>query len=270
MLTLRRRYGRILKMSLKQLAVAAAFSLFIFYFALLASLFAMLDASKALAIFTSDRFFFSIKISFITAFITTVLAVAIAVPAAYALSRAEFRFKRTVDLFLELPLIVSPIALGALLLLFFNTRAGSFVQSNLVSFVYEVPGIILAQFVTSAGVATRLIKAALDEITPRYEFVARTLGAGDMKAFATITLPLAKNGIIAAAVLTFAKSIGEFGATVTLAGAMPMKTETLPIAIYLRLSNADVEGAAVFILALLTLGLAVTLIARSFSKVSHG
>jgi len=260
----------LISMSFKNLAVMAAFSLFIFYFILLASLFTMVDASKFLSILKSERFYFSIKISFITAFITTVISVIVAVPAAYALSRTNFRFKPAVDLFLELPLIISPIALGALLLLFFNTGAGKLIQNNFISFVYEVPGIIIAQFVTSAGIATRLIKAAIDEISPRYEFVARTLGASDFKAFSTITLPLAKNGIIAAAVLTFAKSIGEFGATVTLAGAMPMKTETLPIAIYLRLSNADIEGAAVFILTLLALGFTVTLLTRAFAKVRHG
>ncbi|HOD39418.1 MAG TPA: ABC transporter permease [Candidatus Wallbacteria bacterium] len=257
-------------MRFKKIAVLAAFSLFIFYFILLASLFTIVEPAKLSAILKSERFYYSIKISFITAFVTTALSVAIAVPAAYALSRSDFRFKPAVDLFLELPLIISPIALGALLLLFFNTGAGLFIQNNLCGFVYEIPGIIIAQFVTSAGVATRLIKAAIDEIPPRYEFVARTLGAGEFKSFYTITLPLAKNSIIAAAVLTFAKCVGEFGATVTLAGAMPMKTETLPIAIYLRLSNADIEGAAVFILTLLALGFTVTLITRMFLKVRHG
>ncbi|MFN3739883.1 MAG: ABC transporter permease subunit, partial [Thermodesulfovibrionales bacterium] len=128
-------------------------------------------------------------------------------------------------------------------------------QNNYAQFVFTAYGIILAQFITTAGIATRLIKAAMDEIPHRYEDVARSLGVSPFKAFLTVTLPLCKNGIIAASVLTWAKAIGEFGATITIAGSMAMKTETLPIAIFMRLAGADIEGTVVLILILLAIGL---------------
>jgi molybdate transport system permease protein len=90
-------------------------------------------------------------------------------------------------------------------------------------------GILLAQFITTVGIGTRLIKAAMDEIPIRYEEAAKTLGASPLKAFLTVTLPLSKQGIIASSILTWAKALGEFGATITVAGSRAMKTEPLPV-----------------------------------------
>jgi molybdate transport system permease protein len=124
-----------------------------------------------------------------------------------------------------------------MLLIFFNNPLGTWIQEHVAQFVFTFYGIILAQFITTLGIATRLIKAAVDEIPHRYEDVARSLGASPLKAFLTVTFPLSKRGIIASAVLTWAKALGEFGATITIAGSMAMKTETLPIAIFMRLSS---------------------------------
>ena len=116
---------------------------------------------------------------------------------------------------------------------------------------------------------TRMVKSTFDEISPRYEFVACTLGATTWQAFYTVTLPMARRGILAAMILTFAKCIGEFGATIMLAGSMPMKTETLPISIFMRLGSADIEGMAVMILLLLAVGLSVLLLIKSLLDVKH-
>jgi molybdate transport system permease protein len=161
-------------------------------------------------------------------------------------------------------MIVSPVALGAMILIFFNTPAGLFVQEKGVQFVFTIYGIFLAQFITTVGIAIRLIKAAMDEIPPRYEEVARTLGASPAKAFFTVTLPLSKKGIVAASILTWAKALGEFGATITIAGSMAMKTETIPIAIFMRLANADIEGTVVLVLILIGIGLSVLYGVRLF------
>ena len=152
-------------------------------------------------------------------------------------------------------MIVSPVALGALILIFFNTPVGSLIQEKGVHVVFTVYGIFLAQFITTVGIATRLVKAAMDEIPARYEDVAKTLGASPAKAFFTVTLPLSRRGIIASAILTWAKALGEFGATITVAGSMAMKTETLPVAIFMKLAGADIEGTAVLVLILLAIGL---------------
>lgn len=255
-------------MNLRRAAIGAATGLFLFYAALLASLLSFLDARGLLEILVHPSTLFSIRLSLGVATLATFFAVAIGLPAAYALSRFDFPGKKVVDTFLEIPMIISPIALGAALLVFFNTPLGKLIQTRGIYFVFEVPGIVLAQFASVAGLATRLMKASLDEIAPRYEAVARSLGLSPWKAFYTVTLPLSLRGIMAAIILSWAKAVGEFGATVTLAGAMPGKTETLPIAIFLALGSANVERAVVLILILAFLGF-VTLYAVRLTGKGH-
>src|SRR4030066_1645493 len=254
-------------MNFRNSMVGAAFCLFIFYLGLLLSLFYFASGKGFWEVLVHPGTLFSIRLSVIAATLATFFAVAIGLPAAYALSRFEFRGKRIIDTFLEIPLIMSPIALGASLLIFFNTPLGEVIQKEGIFFVFEVPGIILAQFATIAGLATRLIKASLDGISPRYEAVARSLGSSSWQAFYRITLPLALKGLIASVILCWAKALGEFGATVTLAGAMPGKTETMPIAIFMSLASANIEKAIVLILILVFLGLVALYAVRFTGKI---
>ena len=241
-------------MSFRYTALGAAFCLFLFYLGLLLSLFYFVGGRGLWPILIHPGNLYPIRLSLITATLTTLFAVLVGLPAAYALSRFEFRGKRIVDTFLEIPMMMSPIALGASLLVFFNTPLGELIQREGIYFVFEVPGIVLAQFATIAGLATRLIKASLDEISPRFEAVARSLGSSAWQAFYQITLPLALKGLIASVILSWAKAVGEFGATVMLAGAMPGKTETMPIAIFTALSSANIEKTIVLILILVGFG----------------
>jgi len=242
-------------MSFRYTMIGAAVCIFIFYFGLILSLFYFVGGKGFWEALSHPNTLFSIRLSLIAATIATLLAVLIGLPSAYALSRFEFVGKGILDTFLEIPLIVSPIALGASFLVFFNTPLGELIQHKGVFFVFEVPGILLAQFATIAGLATRLMKASLDEISPRYEAVARSLGSSPWQAFYRITLPLSFRGLLASVILSWAKAFGEFGATVTLAGAMPGKTETMPIAIFTALASADIDKAIVLILILVAFGL---------------
>jgi len=253
-------------MNFRKISIACSFATFGLYAALILSLFYFFQGDKLLDTLLSERTLFSVRLSLAAATISTVFSIVIALPAAFALSRYEFRGKRAVDTMLELPMIVSPAALGAMLLIFFNNPLGLWIQDHGAQFVFTFYGIVLAQFVTICGVSTRLIKAAMDEIPPRYEAVARTLGASPAKAFLTITLPLSKRGIIAASILSWAKALGEFGATITIAGSMAMKTETLPIAIFMRLSSAEIEGTVVLILILVSIGLSILYAVRFLSR----
>jgi molybdate transport system permease protein len=243
------------KMNFRRTMLGAVLCLFIFYLVLLLSLFYFVSGKGFWEVLIHPGTLSAIRLSITAATLATFFAVAIGLPAAYALSRFEFRGKRIIDTFLEIPLIMSPIALGASLLIFFNTPLGEVIQKEGIFFVFEVPGIILAQFATIAGLATRLIKASLDEISPRYEAVARSLGSSSWQAFYRITLPLALKGLIASVILCWAKALGEFGATVTLAGAMPGKTETMPIAIFTALASANINKTIVLILILVFFGL---------------
>lgn len=256
-------------MSFRKTMIGASVALFLFYFTLLLSLLFFFGANGFWEIFLHPATLFSIRLSLVTATLATFLAVAVGLPAAYALSRFEFPGKHVLDTFLEIPMIISPIALGAALLVFFNTPLGTLIQAKGIYFVFEVPGIILAQFASVAGLATRLMKASLDEIAPRYEAVARSLGLSPWLAFCKVTLPLSLRGITASVILSWAKAVGEFGATVTLAGAMPGKTETLPVAIFLALGSANVERAVVLILILAFLGLITLYAVRMTGKRYH-
>ena len=252
-------------MSFKRISIVFSFLTFGLYAVLILSLFYFFQGEKLLDTLLSERTLFSVRLSVTAATISTAFSLLIALPAAFGLSRYEFRGKRAVDTMLELPMIVSPAALGAMLLIFFNNPLGLWIQDHGAQFVFTFYGIVLAQFVTICGVSTRFIKAAMDEIPIRYEAVARTLGASPGKAFLTITLPLSKRGIIAASILSWAKALGEFGATITIAGSMAMKTETLPIAIFMRLASAEIEGTVILILILVSIGLSILYIVRLLS-----
>ncbi|PKN67747.1 MAG: ABC transporter permease [Deltaproteobacteria bacterium HGW-Deltaproteobacteria-12] len=252
-------------MSFKRLAITFSFVTFLLYVTLILSLLYFYRGSLFLEILFSERTLFSIQLSIVTATIATILSILLAIPTAYALSRYNFFGRQFVDTVLELPMIVSPVALGAMVLIFFNTPAGLAIQERGMQFVFTVYGIIIAQFITTAGIATRLVKAAMDEIPRRYEEVAKTLGASPSKAFFNVTLPLSKNGIIAASILTWAKALGEFGATITIAGSMAMKTETIPVAIFMRLASADIEGTVVLVLILIGIGLSILYAVRLFT-----
>lgn len=227
--------------------------LVLFFLLIIASLIAYTDRRALLSTLVSDEILFAIKLSLTTATIATVLSMLIAIPVAYAVSQAHFPGKDIIDTILDLPIVISPVALGAALLVFFNTPIGSAIENRLFGFVFEVPGIVLAQFTVVVALAIRLLKSTFDSIDPRYEQVGRTLGCSKGRVFLRVILPLAKNGLIAAAVLTWARAVGEFGATVTLAGATKMKTETLPVAIFLNLATANVERAIAVIFILIAI-----------------
>jgi len=250
------------------IVVLSALSILVFFLILLiVSLVATADLTLFLSSLFSDEARFAISLSLITATISTILAIFISIPAAYAVSKFNFPCKDIVDSLLDLPIVLSPVALGAVLLIFFNTPVGSFIDKNVIRFSFAVPGIVLAQVVVITALAVRLLKSTFDSIDPRYELVSRTLGCSKFRAFIKVTLPLAKNGLISAAILTWARAVGEFGATMMLAGATFMKTETLPIAIMLSLGSADVNKAIALIFILIIIAMIALFFMR---KVMHG
>ncbi len=243
-------------------SIAAALAVLALYAGLIVSLAWFLDGQTLVGTLLSERTLFSVRLSLAAATVATALALVLAIPAAYGLARYEFPGKQAAETVLEFPLIVSPAALGAIILIFFNNPFGEWIQENVLYFVFTFAGIVLAQFVTVLGLAVRMLKAAFDDVPVELETVARTLGASARYGFFTVTLPLAKNGLIAAFILTWAKALGEFGATLMVAGSMAMRTETLPIAIYMRLSTADIEGTVALILVLVAIGLTALYAAR--------
>lgn len=249
-------------MTFKRASIAVALATFFMYALLIASLYTFLSFDAIRALFSSPRMLHAISTSVFSATLVVFIAGLIALPAGYALSRHNFFGKKMVDTMLELPLFVSPAAVGAMILIFFNTTAGVWIQENVQQFVFTIYGIILAQLVAVLGIAVRLCKAAFDEVPPRYDAMARSLGATSFTAFRTVVMPNARRGLFAAAILTWAKAMGEFGATITVAGTIAMRTETLPVSIYMRLANADIEGAVAAIALLISVSLVVLYFSR--------
>lgn len=245
-------------------ACLAFLALFILFIIFAGSIFS--DPSNLVSAFLSDEVQFAIALTLVTATIATILALAVSIPAAYVLSRSRFPGKDLVDALISIPIALPPVALGTALLIFFtNTPLGVFIDNSIVKFVFEAPGIVLAQFSVISVLAVRLMKPVFDGIDPRYEKVARTLGHNELDSFVRVTLPLAKDGVFGAGVLAWARAMGEFGATVTLAGATRFKTETLPIAMFLNLSVANLESTMAIILILLGLTISVLLVSRKIA-----
>ncbi|MBN1368390.1 MAG: ABC transporter permease subunit [Dehalococcoidales bacterium] len=246
----------------KTATIGALGVLSLFFAVIIISLLTYTNWDNFVAALGSQEVLFAIGLSLVTATISTVIALIIAVPVAYAISKNNFWGKSVVDSLLDLPVVISPIAIGAALLIFFSTPWGSFINNHVIAFVFTVAGIILAQFTIVSALAIRLLKSTFDDIDTRYEQVGRTLGCSKPEAFFRIIMPIARHGLIASGILTWARAIGEFGASITLAGAMAMKTETLPIAISLNLAAADIEKAIAIILILIVVAIIVLLVIR--------
>ncbi len=230
--------------------------------ALLVSQLAFVDRDSVVGAISSGQVRNAVFLSLVTSTIAACLALTIAVPTAYFLARHRFPGRFVVDALLDVPVIMSPIALGLALLLVFRTAPGKFVESHVLRFVFEVPGIVLAQFILALALEIRVLKATFEEISPRLEQVARCMGCSPGRAFFHVTLPLARPGLIAALVLGWARAIGDFGATVMVAGAVPGKTETVPVAIYLGLASLRIEHSVVLTLLLTLFALSALLLLR--------
>lgn len=196
-------------------------------------------------------------LSFACATAAAGLALFVAVPAAYALTRWRFRGAVLLDAVLDVPVILSPVALGLSLLLLLRSSPGQWIEEHVVQFIFAVPGILLAQFVMALALEIRVLKSAFEEVDPRLEQVARFLGCTPAMVFRRVSLPLVKPGLLAAFVLGWSRAIGDFGATAMVAGGVRGKTETMPIAIYLSLASVRLEKAVAMAFVLTVVALVV-------------
>ncbi len=217
--------------------------LFTFVFSALANIVWKGMAGLAQSI-ASEEIQFAIRLSLFTSFTSTLICIIFAVPVAYGLERLNIPGGKLIGVLLEIPLSLPPLVCGVALLLLFGTTAfGQALAERGLRFIFSVNGIILAQFFIITPYMVRVLKSTIADINPRLEFVARTLGCTQWQAFYKITLPLAKNGIIAGLVISWARAIGEFGCALMVAGATRMVTETLPVALFLNMSIGNLEMA---------------------------
>ena len=192
---------------------------------------------------SSEEVLFSLRMSVTTSSISTVICLLLSLPTAYALSHVAFPGKRLAEILMELTLSLPYILLGFALLLIFSSPLGKALKEAGFAVVFSPMGIVFAQMIVNLPFAIRMMRTAFAGVNPRIEFVAQTLGAMPWDVFRTIILSMCRNQIFSAFVLTWARGMGEFGATLMLVGVTRMKTETLPGSIYLNISTGNTETA---------------------------
>lgn len=181
----------------------------------------------------------SFKLSVLTATVTTIFAILLGVPTAYALSRYRFRLAVVLDTIIDLLIIIPPLVVGLTLVGIFGQISFGQWLNTTIGVLYTPQGIVLAQFAVASALGIRVFKAAFDQVNPRFEQVARSLGASPVYAFFRITLPLAKNGLLAGSVLAWARAMGEFAPVLIVAGTDVGKV--LPVLAFLNMSGGNIE-----------------------------
>ena len=177
----------------------------------------------------------AVRLSLSVASRSVAFGLPVAVLAAYALARGRFWGRSLLDALVHLPLVMPPVVVGWGLLLLFGVRGplGSVLQDWFgVRLVFTSAGAALATAVMAFPLMVRAIRLSLETVDPGLEAAARTLGAGPIDRFVTVTLPMMAPGVLAGAVVAFAAGLGEFGAVITFASSIPGETQTLPLAIY--------------------------------------
>lgn len=190
----------------------------------------------------------ALRLSLLVGVVATLLALPLATWIAWLLARRDFRGKSLLNAAVHLPLVLPPVVTGYLLLITFGRTgpAGRFLEQTFgLVLAFRWTGAVLAAIVMGFPLMVRAIRLAIEAVDPRIEAAARTLGAPGYAVFATVTLPLILPGVLAGAVMGFAKAIGEFGATITFVANIPGETQTLPSAIYALLQVPGGEGAAI-------------------------
>lgn len=226
-------------------AAIVAFAL-AFLFLPLVAVFIAVPPAQALRDLATPTAAAALSLSIRTTCAAVVAIVAFGMPLAYWLSRARFRGKRLVEAAVQMPIVVPPAVAGVGLLLVFGRRGmlGPALDSLHLSVAFSTAAVVIAQAFVAGPFFVVAARQAFDAVDADLVAVSRTLGASPMRAFLNIELPLAAPGILAGAALSWARALGEFGATMLFAGNLPGVTQTLPLAIYTALdSGIDVAVA---------------------------
>ena len=212
----------------------------------------------------------AILLSLRVAVVATLVATPLGIAVAWLLARREFWGKSVVDALIHLPLVLPPVVTGYLLLLTLGRRGlvGAWLADHFgIVFAFRWTGAALACAIMGFPLMVRAIRLSIEAIDPGLEEAARTLGAGPLDRFCTVTLPLMAPGIVAGAIIAFAAGLGEFGAVITFASNIPGETRTLPLALYTALQSPGGDALAARLASLsFLLGLAGLVLAEWVSR----
>ncbi len=221
---------------------------------------------------------YSIWLTLISCTISALLSIVVAVPAGYLLSRYAFRGKTLVDAVLDIPIVLPPLVVGLSLLILFNKMPpeswglGSFediirrVFGEKAGVTYKIPAVIIAQFAVSCAFAVRTMRNTFDQISPRTEQVARTLGCSRARAFFSVVVPESWRGISTAGTLAWTRAMGEFGPILVFASTIRGRTEVLSSTVFLEISIGNLEGAVMVSLLMVTIAIVVLVAVRAWDR----
>ena len=218
----------------------------------------------------SQEIQYALWLSLVSCTLCTILSLWVAVPLGYLMSRHDFRGKGLLDAVLDIPIVLPPLVVGLALLLLFQTAPGRWFQEHVFRVSFQVPSVVLAQFTVSAAFAVRTMRVTFDQIDPRGEQVALTLGCTRSQAFWLVAFPQARRGLLTAATLAWARALGEFGPILVFSGTTRLRTEVLPTSVYLELSAGNVEAAVAVSLVMIGAAVVVLVLARAFGLKKSG
>jgi molybdate transport system permease protein len=208
----------------------------------------------------------ALRLSLIVALNSTVWSLPLAIAVSWVLARGRFWGRGVLDALVHMPLVLTPVVVGYILLLIFGIRGpiGSFLNSSFgVRLVFTTTGATLATAVMTFPLIVRAIRLSIEAIDPGLDEAARTLGARPLDRFISVTLPLMLPGILSGGIVAFAAGLGEFGAVITFASNIPGETRTIPLAIYSAIQTPGGDDAA---LRLVIMSLTMALIALALSE----
>lgn len=206
----------------------------------------------------------SLKTAVLATAITFVLGIAIS----WRMTFYQKRGKGLIDGLLIMPMVLPPTVVGFILLLIFgkNGPIGKLLLELGTTVIFSWPATVIAATVVAFPLMYKTTCAAFEQVNPDFMDAARTLGASELKVFFRVVMPLSWPGILAGTILTFARALGEFGATLMLAGSIPGKTQTIPVAIFFAVESGNMKQAFIWVLIITIISLAVLLALNYWSK----
>jgi len=204
----------------------------------------------------------------LAALAATALMLGPGIALAWALARRQFPGKAIVETLVSLPLVMPPVATGLLLLWLLGRRgpAGRMLAAAGIEIVFTPMAVVIAMAVMGLPLLVRTARAGFEQVTRRYEQIAETLGAGPWRVFTTVTLPLASRNILAGALLGFTRALGEFGATIVVAGSIPGQTRTLAVGIYSFIETGRDDQALALLLISMAIALGAVIMANRLAR----
>jgi molybdate transport system permease protein len=246
------------------IVVALALLLLAFIVVPLVSLFLHITPGTLLASLQQQSAQSALLLSLETTSITLLVVLALGTPAAYLLARKRFPGKRLVDSLVDLPIVVPPAVAGVALLIAFGRQGllAPLLDALGIHLSFTTAAVVLAQLFVASPFYVRAARAGFATVDGTLEDASATLGYGGWGTFRRITVPLALSSLLGGAILTWARALGEFGATIMFAGNLMGVTQTMPLAVYLGLEGGDLDGAVSLSVLLVVVSLAVLLVVR--------